>query len=262
VLPRVLDTHRLLSREMGTRAAEDRWIEELSMAIFRGSPEQAADAAGAALAEGFDPAAVSEAISLATNQLMLRDNGRATEGGPNKPVGSIHGDSIGVHACDTANAWRNMARIGNARNKAVCLIMGAWQAARDRGERGGNFLNWQPYPREDARLEVRKLANDRLLPSLEDAIRNRSQIRAAALTARYLETNQPVRAVWDMLLRYAISEDGALHHEKFYRTTVEEYTAVRTPFKSRYLIALARVTASGHGYAAPGYTDACRLLGL
>ena len=99
-----------------------------------------------------------------------------------------------------------------------------------------------------------------MLPSLEDAIRNRSQIRAAALTARYLETNQPVRAVWDMLLRYAISEDGALHHEKFYRTSVEEYNAVRTPFKPRYLIALARVTASGHGYAAPGYTDACRLL--
>jgi hypothetical protein len=261
-LPRVLDTHRLLSRELGTRTAENRWVEDLSMTIFRGTPEQAADAVGAALAEGFDPAAVSEAISLATNQLMLRDNGRSADGGPNKPIGSIHGDSIGVHACDSANAWRNLARVGNARNRAVCLVLGAYQAARDRGDRGGDFLNWQPYPREDARLEVRKLANDRLLPSLEDAIRNRSQIRAAALTARYLETNQPVRAVWDMLLRYAISEDGALHHEKFYRTSVEEYTAVRTPFKPRYLIALARVTASGHGYAAPGYTDACRLLGV
>jgi hypothetical protein len=262
VIPRVLDTHRLLSRDMGSRAAEDRWVEELSMTIFRGTPEQAADAAGAALAEGFDPAAVSEAISLATNQLILRDQGRPNAEGTNKPAGSIHGDSIGVHACDSANAWRNMARVANPRNKIVCLLMGAFQAARDRGDRGGNFLNWQPYPREDARQEVRKLDNDRLLVSLEDAIRNRSQIRAAAITARYLETNQPVRPVWDLLLREAISEDGALHHEKFYRTSVEEFNSVRAPFKARYLIALSRITASGHGYAAPGYADACRLLGV
>ena len=71
-----------------------------------------------------------------------------------------------------------------------------------------------------------------------------------------------MRPVWDLLLRYAISEDGALHHEKFYRTTVEEYASVRAPFRGRYLIALARVTASGHGYPAPGYADACRLLGV
>ena len=168
---------------MGTRAAEDRWVEDLSMTIFRGSPEQAADAAGAALAEGFDPDAVSEAISLAANQLILRDQGRPNAEGANKPAGSIHGDSIGVHACDSANAWRNMARVANQRNKIVCLLLGAYQAARDRADRGGNFLTWQPYPREDARQEVRKLDNDRLLPSLEDAIRNRSQIRAAVLTA-------------------------------------------------------------------------------
>jgi hypothetical protein len=261
-IPRILDQHRLIGRALGTRAAEDRWVEALSNTIFRGTPEQAADAAAAALAEGMDPAAISEAISLAANQLVLRDNGRAQDGGPNKPIGSIHGDSIGVHACDSANAWRNLSRVSNARNKVVCLVMGAWQAARDRGDRGGNFLKWQPYPREDARLEVRGIANDRLLASLEDAIRNRSQIRAAALTHRYLEANLPLAALWDILRREAISEDGALHHEKFYRTTVEEFTSVRTAFKPRYLIALARVTASGHGYAAPGHTEACRLLGV
>jgi hypothetical protein len=261
-IPRILDQHRLIGRALGTRAAEDRWVEALSMTIFRGTPDQAADAAAAALAEGMDPAAISEAISLAANQLVLRDNGRAEAGGPNKPVGSIHGDSIGVHACDSANAWRNLSRISNARNKVVCLVMGAYQVARDRAERGGNFLNWTPYPREEARLEVRKLDNDRLLASLEDAIRNRSQIRAAALTHRYLEANLPTAALWDILRREAISEDGALHHEKFYRTTVEEFASIRTPFKARYLIALARVTASGHGYAAPGHTEACRLLGV
>ena len=258
-LPRLLDQHRLIGRELGNRAAEDRWVEDLSNTIFRGTPEQAAGAAAAALAEGFDPAAISEAISLAANQLVLRDNGRPTDGGPNKPVGSIHGDSIGVHGCDAANAWRNLSRAGNPRNKVVCLLLGAWHVARDRGHRG-DLLNLQPYPREDARLEVRKLDNARLLASLEDAIRSRSQIRAAAVTHRYLETNQPVRPLWDLMLRYAISEDGALHHEKFYRTTVEEYTSVRPAFKARYLIALARVTASGHGYSAPGHAEACRLL--
>ena len=54
-----------------------------------------------------DPVAIGEAISLAANQLVLRDNGRAQAEGPNKPAGSIHGDSIGVHATDSANAWRN-----------------------------------------------------------------------------------------------------------------------------------------------------------
>jgi hypothetical protein len=261
-IPRILDQHGLMSRELGNRTAEDRWVEDLSNTLFRSTPEQAAEAAAVALREGMDPAAVSEAISLAANQLVLRDNGRAEAGGPNKPIGSIHGDSIGVHACDSANAWRNLARVANARNKVVCLVMGAWQVARDRADRGGDFLNWQPYPREDARREVRSIENDRLLASLEDAIRNRSQIRAAAVTHRYLEAGLAIRPLWDLLLREAVSEDGALHHEKFYRTTVEEYASVRPAFKSRYLIALARVTASGHGYPAPGHAEACRLLGV
>lgn len=262
IVPRMLDQHRLIGRALGTRRAEDRWIDDFSMTLFRATPDGAADAAAAALAEGIDPLAIGEAISLAANQLVLRDNGRARDEGPNKPVGSIHGDSIGVHASDSANAWRNLARVANPRNNVVCLILGAWQVARDRAERGGDFLNWLPYPREEARADVRDLEPGRLLAALEDAIRNRSQTRAAALVARYGESGQPVRDLWDLLLRYAISEDGALHHEKFYRTTVEEFTAVRAPFKWRYLIALARVTASGHGYAAPGHAEACRLLGV
>jgi len=262
LIPRLLDQHRLVGRELGTRTAEDRWIEDFSMTIFRSSPAQAAEAAAAALAEGMDPNAIGEAISLAANQLVLRDNGRPNDEGPNKPRGSIHGDSIGVHACDSANAWRNLARAANQRNKVVCIILGAWQAARDRSERGGNFLEQQPYPREDAREAVGNVEPNRLLGALEEAIRGRDQVRAAAVVHRYSTTDQPQRALWDTLLRYAISEDGALHHEKFYRTTVEEFNSVRTPFKWRYLIALARVTASGHGYAAPGHGEACRLLGV
>ena len=119
----------------------------MSETIFKSSPTEAAAAAATALAEGMLPAAVGEAITLAANQLVLRDFGRKpSDESPGKPVGSVHGDSIGVHACDSANAWRNMARVGNARNCFASLILGAYQVALDRGARGGDFLNWQPLP--------------------------------------------------------------------------------------------------------------------
>ena len=49
-----------------------------------------------------------------------------------KPIGSVHGDSIGVHATDSANAWRNMARASNTRNCFASLILGAYQVSLDR----------------------------------------------------------------------------------------------------------------------------------
>ncbi len=70
----------------------------------------------------------------------------------------------------------------------------------------------------------------------------------------------PARPVLDLLLRYAVSEDGALHAEKYYCTASEEFAAARPIFQWRQLVALARVTASAYGYAAPGYKDACDLL--
>ena len=103
----------------------------------------------------------------------------------NKPLGSVHGDSIGVHACDTANAWRNLSRVSSGRNKAICLILGAWQAANDRIERGGDFFNWQPYPRDDARRSIESVGRDALIPAIDDAIRARDQARACALVHRY-----------------------------------------------------------------------------
>src|SRR5262249_56285896 len=130
----------------GTGKGDDQGVEQMSQTIFRGTPAQAAEAVGAALAEGIAPDAIGEAISLAANQLVLRDDGRpANHAAPNRPVGSVHGDGIGVHACDSANAWRNMARVSNPRNAAVCLILGAYQVAYDRVSRGGDFLKWQPY---------------------------------------------------------------------------------------------------------------------
>jgi hypothetical protein len=68
--------------------------------------------------------------------------------------------------------------------------------------------------------------------------------------------------VFDLLLRYAVSEDGSLHAEKSYRTVSEEFASTRPAFRWRQLVALARVTASEFGRPAPGYDEACRLLKL
>lgn len=259
LIPQLLDQHRLPGRERGPRTVDDAWITRMSDLFFRSTPAQAAEAAAAALAEGIQPDAIAEAFCLAANQLVLRDNGRtASQASPGKPEGSVHGDSTGVHASDSANAWRNLARAANPRNQAVCIILGAWQVARDRYSPG--FLTQQPYPREEAVAAVRDVAPDALLRHLDDAIKTNDQARASALAARYVQTDQSVRAIWDVLLNYSISEDGALHAEKYYRTATSEYASMRPAFRNRQVIALARVTASAHGYAAPGHTDACRLL--
>ena len=262
VLPKVLDQHKLIGRKLGSKPADDAWVEKLSEAIFAGTPTVAADAAAAALAEGFTPDSVGEAIALAANQLVLRDEGRPKgQTSPNKPAGSCHGDSIGVHACDSANAWRAISRIGDARTTASSLILGAYQVALDRSNRGGDFLKWQPYPRGEHVEKVREVSAEKLLTELDAAIRLNNQGRAAAITARLgVEKRAEPSAVFSVLRKYAISEDGALHAEKFYRTTTEEFAAARAAFRWRQLVALARVTASAHGQPAPGYADAKRLL--
>src|SRR5262249_41571080 len=132
LLPKWLEEHKLLDRSPGDRKAEDRWVEQLSQTIFTSTPEKTREAVAASLAEGMSPADGGEAITLAANQLVLRDMGRTPrDEQPGKPLGSVHGDSIGVHACDSANAWRNMAKVANARNCFACLILGAYQVALD-----------------------------------------------------------------------------------------------------------------------------------
>jgi hypothetical protein len=262
-LTRALERHKLLDRAPGDRAADDAWVERLSRAIFEAAPEGAADAAAAALAEGFVPDAVGEAITLAANQLVLRDFGRtARDESHGKPMGSVHGDSIGVHACDSANAWRGMARASNTRNTYACLILGAYQAAFDRVNRGGDFLSWQPLPLAQHVEQVKATDADRLLGAEEEAIRANLQARAAAVAHRYGELGHSERPMFDLLRRYAVSEDGALHAEKFYRTVSEEFAATRAAFRWRHVVALARVTASQFGRPAAGYAEACELLKL
>ena len=261
LLPKMLEQHHLLGREPGTKVGDDKWVEDLAKTIFSSPPEQAAGAAAAALEEGFAPSCVGEAISLAANQLVLRDHGRPAEAEvAGKPMGSVHGDSIGVHACDSANAWRNMARAANARNAYACLILGAYQVALDRIQRGGDFLNWQPLPLPHHVAQVRSTDPTSLLQDLDEAIRGNLQAHAAAVVQRYGDLGHEPRKAFDLMLKYAVTEDGSLHAEKFYRTTCEEFAASRPAFRGRHLVALARVTASEYGRPAPGVAEAKELL--
>jgi len=262
VLPRVLDRHRLFSRAPGTRVAEDAWVDALCQTILRGSPDEAADAIGAALAEGFAPAAIGEAVSLAANQLVLRDPGRLpAHAQPNRPAGSVHGDSIGVHASDSANAWRNMSRFTDRRNSIVCLILGAYHVCRDTQWRR-EVVTAPLYPTAEAREAVRTREPAALLRELNEAVSAGNQMRAAAVASVYAEGNNPARPIFETLLVHALSDEGALHGEKYYRTVTEEFAATRPAFRWRHVIGLARVVASAAGRPVPEHAEACRLLGV
>lgn len=182
VLPKLLDEYRLLDPNLPTsRPAEDKWLAGLADTIFRSQPADAAAAAAAAVRDGFPLDAIGTALSLAANQLVLRDKGRSEkEAQPEKPVGSVHGDSIGVHASDSANAWRHLAQVGSRRNRIACLILGAYQAARDRIQRGGDFLDWEAYPHAEQLERQTARTPDELLAACERAIRANDQPAAAA----------------------------------------------------------------------------------
>ena len=253
-LPQLFDQYKLAGKPLGTRAAEDSWIEAFSKTVYGSSRAAAADAVAAALAEGIASESIGEAISLAANRLVLHDPGRR-EARPDKPIGSVHGDSVGVHASDSANAWRNIARVSNPRNVAASLIVGAFHTA---GQNGGQ--NAQPYPLAEHLSQAPASNPDVLLTELDTAIRAQDQFRACALATRYAETGGQARPMFDLLLRFATSEDGALHAEKYYRTVSEEFSRTRPAFRWRHLAALARVTASEYGKPAPGYAQAKDLL--
>lgn len=261
VLTRLLDEHQLNGRAPGTRHLEDAALEELAMTIFRGSPAEAAGTVAAALAEGHAPQDIGEALSLASNQIVLRDHGRPPEWEfPGKPTGSVHGDSAGVHSSDSTHAWRNLSSVSQGRNTYACLILAGWQIARDRGFQP--YLEWQPMPSQRQIGQVTAREPARLLEELESMIRGNLQSHAAAVVHRWGSLDLPAEPVLALLRRFAISEDGALHAEKYYQTCNDEFHRTRPAFRWRHLTALARVTASEYGRPAPGQAEARELLGV
>jgi hypothetical protein len=263
VLPKLLEEYRLLDPNLPTaRPADDKWLAGLADTIFRSKPEDAAAAAAAAVRDGFPLDAIGTSLSLAANQLVLRDKGRSEkESRPEKPAGSVHGDSIGVHASDSANAWRHLAQVGSRRNRVACLILGAYQVARDRIQRGGDFLNWEAYPHAEQLERQVARSPEELLAACERAIRGNDQAAAAAAMHQYGASGHDPAAAFALLLEYAITEDGALHAEKYYQTVREDYADSPAPVRWRHVTALARVTASACGHPAPGVAAAKKLVG-
>ncbi len=269
IVPKLLEKHVLPRAKPGTKRAEDTWVEQLSETILSSSPELAGEAVAMALAEGILPEHIGEAISLAANQLVLRQvetwEGRTAHGR------RTHGDSPGVHASDTINAWRNMARVGHVRHQAAGLILAAMDTAKSHSwtqpDKSSGYRK-VPYPRVEDLKKIDVTEAKSLLKELDGAIRENDQLRAMALAQIYGNQKHDARPMLDLLLRYAVSEDGRLHAEKYYRTVVEEFQTTRPAFRWRQIEALARVTSSMYGYSqqdkkegrAPGYDDACRLL--
>ncbi|WP_164102064.1 hypothetical protein [Candidatus Laterigemmans baculatus] len=255
VLPRLLDQYQLTSLPAKRRKVDDAWLTSMAETIFASSRSEAADAVAAALADGVDPEAVGQAMSQAANLLVLHDPGqeKASSG---RPAGSVHGASTGVHASDAANAWRHIARVSGPRNTIASLIVGAFHTA-------GQNSRALPGPLPHAE-HLDQLAGDSdtgsLLRKTDEAIRENNQQGACAAIQRYGEQGGDPRPVFDLLRRYATSEDGALHAEKYFRTVSEEFATARPAFRWSYLVALGRVTASEFGFPAPGAEQARELL--
>jgi hypothetical protein len=99
-----------------------------------------------------------------------------------------------------------------------------------------------------------------LRSEIEGRIRDRDQKRATVAARRYCELGHPPDDLFALLLGFAVSEDGALHAEKFFRTAQEEHSNARARHKALYLVALTRVMASHYGFPAPGCEEARKLL--
>ncbi len=256
LLPQLMEKYKLMDKKPGTKDGDDAWVEKLSQTIYGANRTQAAEAVADALGAGYSPDVVGEAMSIACARLVLGDPGRDRSDNPAKPIGSVHGDSVGVHASDSANAWRHIARVSNARNTFASLIAGAYHTA---GQNGRQMKVIHPSP------EVVETTREKdpavLLKLAEEAIRAKDQPRTCALAHCYGKAGHDARGLFNVLLRFAVSEDGALHAEKYYRTVSEEFAAVRPAFRWRHLVALSRVTASEYGRPAPGVEEARKLLG-
>jgi hypothetical protein len=258
VLPRLLDAHNLLAARPGAKKVSDTWVEMVAKTVYSDNQEKAAQTVAEALADGVDPVAVGEAISLAATMLVLGDPGRPKEwAAPNKPEGSVHGDSVGVHASDAANGWRHIAGVASARNTFASLIAAAYHTA---GQAGRQMNRAYPLPEDLETVEPTDGAE--LIAALDEALRGKDQRRAAAVAARYGALGHEPGAILTKLRQYAVSEDGALHAEKYYNTASEEYSRSRAKFRWMHVTALARVTASAAGQPAPGLAEARTLLGL
>jgi hypothetical protein len=255
LLPQLADRHGFAKWQPGTRRGDDGWLDALVQIVFGASRDDAAAAVAAELAAGYAPADVGEAISLAANRLLLRDLGRGDDGDRTRPRGSVHGASVGVHAQDAANAWREIARVTSPANAAASLIVGAYHTAGQT-----RTVAKEPLPLPDDRPGLGGKDAGALLAGVRACVEARDQLGACAFVRRCAALDADPRPLFDLLLGFAVDADGALHAEKFYRTVELEFAATRPSRRWNHLVALGRVSASQHGFPAPGVDRARELL--
>ena len=267
VIPTLLERHHLLTssthrgKAKAAKRMDDAWVTGFSRTVLGATPAAAAEAVALALAEGIHPEDIGEALALGSNFLVLRDKGRRGQAiQPGKPEGSVHGDSTGVHSGDSTHAWRAIARSGNIRTRNSSLILAGYQLARDRSYQGTEILSANPVYFGSVNESAKTVPEGKLALELEIAIRAKDQPRAAALVQRMGDLNMDATIAKGILRKFATSEDGALHAEKYYRTACDDFETTRKSLRWSHLAGLARVTASAYGFKAPGIEEASSIL--
>ena len=114
-----------------------------------------------------------------------RDKKRASNYNGKKPVGSFNGDSVGEHASDAINAWRNIARVSNHRNTVASLIAGAYHTDGQLGR-----VTAKAYPLAEQFEKISDHDPAKLLKQIDGAIREKDQMRVTAIVQRYGEQGQ------------------------------------------------------------------------
>jgi hypothetical protein len=255
LLPQLVDAHGLDRTIATTKRLALSELEELAQLIFSSDRDESAEHVAAQLAAGVSRDDIGEALSLAAVRLLLHDPGRSS-GTKGKPKGSVHGASVGLHAADSANAWRGIAEHTDASNANACLVTAAWHAAGQ----SGRMDRSQPH-HASARESAKRVPPDELLGAVAEALRGGDQRLSCALAERYGELGRDPEALISILIEPATLFDGALHHEKYFHTATVEFARTRPASRWAHLIALTRVMASGYGFEAQGLDLSRRLLG-
>ncbi len=254
LMPKLLDQYKLAGKTPGTRDPGDAAVEELAAHDLQGPPDKLGRSRRRGAGRRDQPEVVGEAISLASNLLVLRQG---------TDQWRTHGDSAGVHSSDATNAFRNMARNADAARDRRADRRGLSRRHSSAVQRRGLS------DRRTSRRRSRRPTPTGLLAEAEDAVRHNDQGRAAAAIADLRRSRgippdgvfQTHAQVHDQRRRPPARREVLPHRAEEFRTT-------RPAFRWRQIVGLARVTASAygydredkHGFRAPGYEDACKLL--
>ena len=130
----------------------------MSRFIYEHNNADSMDAVAAAIADGISPESIGQAISLAANLLVLRQDRLS------KDSWRTHGATPGVHASDANNAWRNMIRHSNHRNVVVGLMVSAYHT-------GGSqcFTDYEALPHAEHVAELPSKDAQSLLGAAEES---------------------------------------------------------------------------------------------